>query len=67
MLRLFSVSLLLVCSTLEVQAAQTAAFDPAAAVYKIRVKRDGHIADGSAVLIAPGRLLPCQTLMIHPE
>ncbi|HEX7953550.1 MAG TPA: serine protease [Burkholderiales bacterium] len=30
---------------------------PAAAVYKLRVKRAGHIADGSAVLVAPGRLL----------
>ena len=31
--------------------------DPAAAVYKIRVTGGGHVADGSAVLIAPGRLL----------
>jgi serine protease Do len=31
--------------------------DPASAVYKIRAIRDGHVADGSAVLIAPGRLL----------
>jgi hypothetical protein len=30
---------------------------PAAAVYKLRVKRAGHIADGSAVLVSPGRLL----------
>jgi serine protease Do len=57
MLRLFLVLLLVTCSTLGVQAAQATATDPAAAVYKIRVKRDGHIADGSAVLIAPGRLL----------
>ena len=57
MFRLLSVLLLLICPTLGVQAAQTAATDPAATVYKIRAKRDGHIADGSAVLIAPGRLL----------
>jgi serine protease Do len=31
--------------------------DPAAAVYKIRVIGGGHVTDGSAVLIAPGRLL----------
>jgi len=31
--------------------------DPAAAVYKIRATGGGHVADGSAVLIAPGRLL----------
>jgi serine protease Do len=30
---------------------------PAAAVYKLRVKRAGQVADGSAVLVAPGRLL----------
>lgn len=57
MLRLLLVLLLVVCPTLGVQAAQTSATDPAASVYKIRVKRAGNIADGSAVLIAPGRLL----------
>lgn len=31
--------------------------DPASAVYKIRAVRAGHVADGSAVLVAPGRLL----------
>jgi hypothetical protein len=31
--------------------------DPAAAVYKIQVKGGGHVSDGSAVLVAPGRLL----------
>ena len=31
--------------------------NPAAAVYKIRVTGGGQVADGSAVLIAPGRLL----------
>lgn len=31
--------------------------DPTSAVYKIRAVRDGQVADGSAVLIAPGRLL----------
>jgi serine protease Do len=31
--------------------------DPGAAVYKIRVAGGGHVTDGSAVLIAPGRLL----------
>jgi serine protease Do len=31
--------------------------DPGAAVYKIRVAGSRHVTDGSAVLIAPGRLL----------
>ncbi len=31
--------------------------DPGAAVYKIRVVGGGHVTDGSAVLVAPGRLL----------
>ncbi|CAN0471835.1 unnamed protein product, partial [Phaeothamnion confervicola] len=42
------------CAQAEEQEMQ---FTPAAAVYKLRVKRAGHIADGSAVLVAPGRLL----------
>ena len=59
MLRLpFSLLLLLTFSALGVHAADHGMQpDPAAAVYKIRVIGGGHVADGSAVLIAPGRLL----------
>ena len=60
MLRLpFSLLLLLTFSALGVHAADHGTYaDPVAAVYKIRALRaSGHVADGSAVLIAPGRLL----------
>lgn len=53
-----SLLLLLTIATLTAQAADyEMQFTPAAAVYKLQVKRAGQIADGSAVLIAPGRLL----------
>jgi hypothetical protein len=60
MMRRLSYSLLLVFifPALAVHAADDGTQpDPAAAVYKIRVIGGGHVADGSAVLIAPGRLL----------
>jgi serine protease Do len=59
MLRLsFPLYLLLSVFALSAQAADDAKHtDPASAVYKIRAVRGGHVADGSAVLIAPGRLL----------
>ena len=59
MLRLpFSILLLLTFPALGAHAADHGTQpDPAAAVYKIRVIGGGHVTDGSAVLIAPGRLL----------
>jgi serine protease Do len=59
MLRLpFSFLLLLTFPALGMHAADHGTqTDPAAAVYKIRVLRGGQVADGSAVLIAPGQLL----------
>jgi serine protease Do len=59
MLRLlFSLLLLFTFPVLGLHAAdQGTQPDPAAAVYKIRGIGGGHVADGSAVLIAPGRLL----------
>lgn len=57
MLRPYSILLLAMVYTSGIHAEMAGATDPAAAVYKIRVKRDGHVADGSAVLVAPGRLL----------
>lgn len=54
----FSLLLLLTFSTFGVHAADYGTHtDPAAAVYKIRVIGGGHVTDGSAVLVAPGRLL----------
>lgn len=54
----FSLLLLLTFRALGVHAADHGTQpDPAAAVYKIRVLGGGQVADGSAVLIAPGRLL----------
>lgn len=53
-----SLLLLLTFPALAVQAADDAKrTDLAAAVYRIQVLGGGHVADGSAVLIAPGRLL----------
>ena len=66
MLRLLLVFLLLLCPTVGVQA-QNPAVDPAASVYKLRVKRDGHIADGSAVLVAPARLLTACHVTRHAQ
>jgi serine protease Do len=59
MLRLrFTLVLLFAFSMFGVRAAdQGMQPNPAAAVYKIRVTGGGHVTDGSAVLIAPGRLL----------
>jgi len=57
MLRAFLFLLLVTFATPGVHLAQAAPIDPAASVYKLRVKRDGYMADGSAVLVAPGRLL----------
>jgi len=57
MLRAYSLLLLTIVYTSGIHAEQAGPIDPAAAVYKIRVKRDGQVADGSAVLVAPGRLL----------
>ena len=59
MLRLpFSLLLLLTFPALGVLAADPGTqLDPAIAVYKIRASGGGRVADGSAVLIAPGRLL----------
>ena len=59
MLRLpFLLLLLLTFPALGVHAADQGTHrDPAAAVYKIRAVGGGHVTDGSAVLIAPGRLL----------
>jgi len=57
MLRAYSLLLLVVFYASTTHAEQAGTIDPGAAVYKIRVKRDGHVADGSAVLVAPGRLL----------
>jgi hypothetical protein len=56
--RSFSLLLVLTFPALAVHAAADGTQpDPAASVYKIRVIGGGHVADGSAVLIAPGRLL----------
>src|SRR3954468_9205720 len=57
MLRVLLLVLLAIFTTPVVHAAPTELIDPASSVYKIRVKRDGYVADGSAVLVAPGRLL----------
>src|SRR4051812_6243888 len=57
MLRPYFVLLLAIIYTPGIHAELAGPIDPAAAVYKIRVKRDGHVVDGSAVLVAPGRLL----------
>jgi hypothetical protein len=55
---LFSLLLLVTFPALAVHAADHGTQpDAAAAVYKIRALGGGHVADGSAVLIAPGRLL----------
>jgi hypothetical protein len=68
MLRLpFSLLLLLVFPALTVHAADHGTQpDPAAAVYKIRAVGGGHVADGSAALIAPGRLLTACHVARHP-
>lgn len=59
MLRLtHPIYLLLSVFALAAHAADYAEYaDPASKVYKIRAVRGGHVADGSAVLVAPGRLL----------
>ena len=57
MLRAYSLLLLTIVYTSGIHAELAGPIDPTAAVYKIRVKRDGQVADGSAVLVAPGRLL----------
>jgi S1-C subfamily serine protease len=54
----FSLLLLVVFPAFAAHAAdQGTQADPTTAVYKIRALGGGHVADGSAVLIAPGRLL----------
>src|SRR3954465_9054056 len=57
MLRVLLFVLLVIFTTPVVHAAPAELIDPASSVYKIRVKRDGYVAEGSAVLVAPGRLL----------
>jgi serine protease Do len=57
MLRAYSLLLLVIFYASAAHAEQAGSIDPAASVYKVRVKRNSHVADGSAVLVAPGRLL----------